>query len=58
MNIDGNRRRGGNRTLTLSRHNLPHRGRHALRSSPGCEGRGGEGRLIRGFGGVTVDEVP
>jgi len=34
---------GGNRTLTLLRHNPSHRGRRAFRSSPGCEAkRGGD----------------
>jgi len=42
MNIEGRGGYGGNRTLTLSRHNPCHRGRRAFRSSPGCEAeRGG-----------------
>jgi hypothetical protein len=42
MNIEGSGGYGGNRTLTLSRHNPCHRGRRVFRSSPGCEAeRGG-----------------
>ena len=38
---DGRRGYGGNRTLTLSRHNPSYRGRRAFCSSPGCGGKRG-----------------
>jgi hypothetical protein len=52
----GQVRGGGNRTLTLSRHNRCIGGAipFALRLGKGER----RGRLIRGFGGVIVDEVP
>jgi len=47
MNIEGSGGYGGNRTLTLSRHNPCHRGRRVFRSSPGCEAeRGGAARSV------------
>jgi hypothetical protein len=42
MNVEDRGGYGGNRTLTLSRHNPCHCGRRGFRSSPGCQAeRGG-----------------